>query len=164
MKKKIIVSFLLIISIFTITGCGNSNKGTKEKKETKEKVTFTKEIYKESAHVKFKLPESADSMQSFKDEGKSCFIYYYTNQSSVYALYPFDDKVEKVETVNINGFNYETYKYLEGTIIHYVYRTKVNNDYHLFQYDVFDKEYEDSQVEKFMNTVEFVYDSIDYKQ
>lgn len=83
---------------------------------------------------------------------------------SVYALYPYDDKVDNIDKVTINGFNYETYKYVDNMSIHYVYRTKVNNDYHLFQYDVYGDEYDDSQIEAFMNTVKYIYDSIDSKQ
>ena len=64
--------------------------------------------------------------------------------------------VEKVDKVTINGVEYETYKYVEKAMIHYVYRTKVGNYYHLFQYDVYSTEYDDSQVETFMNTVEFI--------
>ena len=102
------------------------------------------------------MPESIDSIGSFKDLGLTCNIYYYTNQSSVMALYPYDDKVENINKVTINGVEYETYKYVEKTMIHYVYRTQIGNFYHLFTYDVYGKEYDDSQVEAFMNTVEFI--------
>ena len=167
MKKKILFCMFVILGLLMITGCkGNVIKNQKAQKieEPQEKVTFTKERIKESSHVKYKVPESADDMGSFKDMGKGCFITYYTNQSSVYALYPYDDKVDTINKVTINGFNYETYKYVDNTSIHYVYRTKVNNDYHLFQYDVYSNEYDDSQVEAFINTVEFTYDEIFYKQ
>lgn len=165
MKKKILFGLLVMIGLFMITGCGNNtvnNETSVNTKASQEKVTFTKERIK--SHVKYKVPESADDMGSFKDMGKGCFITYYTNQSSVYALYPYDDNVDTINKVTINGFNYETYKYVDKTSIHYVYRTKVNNDYHLFQYDVYATEYDDSQVEAFMNTVEFTYDEINYKQ
>ena len=85
-------------------------------------------------------------------------IIHYTNQSSVYALYPYDEEVETINKVTINGVEYEIYKYEDNFGLHYVYRTKIKNDYHLFQYDVMGHEYDDSQVETFMNTVEFIYD------
>ena len=168
MNKKIIFRFLvaivLICGLFMLTGCGKKNEETtnsktqnstsKEAVENKEKVAFTKEVAK--THVKYKVPEAMDSLGSFKDLGVTCTIYYYTNQSSVMALYPYDDKVDTVNKVTINGVEYETYKYAEKTMIHYVYRTQVGNYYHLFTYDVYGKEYDDSQVEAFMNTVEFV--------
>ena len=164
MKKKIILGLFIIVGLFLITGCSKitTTNNTSKETEAKEIVTFTKLI--EKSHVKYRAPESISDMGGFKDQGKSCYIYYYTNQSSVYALYPYDDQVEKVNKVTINGFNYETYKYKENSIVHYVYRTKVNNDYHLFQYDVYASEYDDKQVEAFMNTVEYVYDEITYKQ
>ena len=171
MKKKVLIIITLITllgsGVFILSGCNkkeqnNNSKVEESSIETKEKVTFTKEVSK--SHVKYKVPETISSLGGFKDLGYNCYITYYTNQTSVYALYPFDDKVEKVNTVTINGFNYSTYKYVENTQIHYVFRTKVNNDYHLFQYDVYGKDYDDSQVDAFMNTVEFVYDSINYKQ
>ena len=170
MNKKIIFRFLvaivLICGLFMLTGCGKKNEETtnsktqnstsKEAVENKEKVAFTKEVAK--THVKYKVPEAMDSLGSFKDLGVTCTIYYYTNQSSVMALYPYDDKVDTVNKVTINGVEYETYKYAEKTMIHYVYRTQVGNYYHLFTYDVYGKEYDDSQVEAFMNTVEFIND------
>ncbi len=165
MKKKILFGLFVMLGLFMITGCDKTTtttNNTSKDTESKEKVTFTKVI--EKKHVKYKVPESISDMNGFKDLGKNCYIYYYTNQSSVYALYPFDEQVEKVDKVTINGFNYETYKYVEKSMVHYVYRTKVNNDYHLFQYEVYDAEYDDKQVEAFMNTVEFVYDEITYKQ
>ena len=168
MNKKIIFRFLvaiaLICGLLMLTGCGNKNEETtvsktenstsKEAVENKEKVAFTKEVTK--TRVKYKVPEAMDSIGSFKDLGVTCNIYYYTNQSSVMALYPFDDQVDAVNKVTINGVEYETYKYAEKTMIHYVYRTQVRNYYHLFTYDVYGTEYDDSQVEAFMNTVEFV--------
>jgi len=168
MNKKVIFRFLvaiaLICELLMLTGCSNKNEETtssktenstsKEAEENKEKVAFTKEVAK--ARVKYKVPETMDSIGSFKDLGLNCTIYYYTNQSSVMALYPYDDKVENVNKVTINGVEYETYKYAEKAMIHYIYRTQVGNYYHLFTYDVYGTEYEDSQVETFMNTVEFI--------
>ena len=168
MNKKIIFRFLiaivLICGLFMLTGCGKKDEETtssktenstsKKAEENKEKVAFTKEVSK--TRVKYKVPEAMDSIGSFKDLGVTCNIYYYTNQSSVMALYPYDDNVDNIDKVTINGVEYETYKYVENTMIHYVYRTKVGNFYHLFTYDVYGKEYDDSQVEAFMNTVEFI--------
>ena len=85
-------------------------------------------------------------------------LTYYTNQSSVYALYPYDDKVESVNKTTINGVEYDTYKYEDNFGTHYVYRSQVNNFYHLFQYDVKGEGYDESQVEAFMNTVEYIKD------
>ena len=168
MNKKIIfgilIAIVLIGGLFILVGCNNKNENTKnsktenstsaEKVENKEKVAFNKEVVK--TRVKYKMPEESDSMGSFKDLGVNCYIYYYTNQSSVMALYPYDDKVENINKVTINGVEYETYKYVENKMIHYVYRTNIGNFYHLFTYDVYGKEYDDSQVETFMNTVEFI--------
>ena len=85
MKKKIIISLLVIISLFIITGCGKTNNKSKENKESNEKVTFTMES--KHNHVTYKLPEGAESGY-FNDLGHSCFISYYTNQSSVAAILP----------------------------------------------------------------------------
>ena len=159
MKKKIFLSLLIIVTLFTITGCGKADSKTKDNSE--EKVTFTEES--KHSHVTYKLPKGGES-GFFKDLGHSCNVSYYTNQSSVAALYPFDDKVEKVDKITINDFNYDTYKYVENLGVTYVYRTKVNNDYHLFTYYCSVKEYDDSQVEKFINTIEYTYDSINSKQ
>ena len=108
MKKRIfiicVISFTLMTGLFTLTGCGNKeenqtsskaeNSTSTEEAQVQEKVTFTKEVVKK--HVKYKTPEDTSSLGSFKDLGHYCYITYYTNQTSVYALYPFDDKVENI--------------------------------------------------------------------
>ncbi len=164
MKRKIFLGLFIIIALFVLTGCNSKHDSTSSSKidnsknpeevESKQKVSFTKEVVK--TRVKYKVPEESDSIGSFKDLGVTCSIYYYTNQSSVMALYPYDDKVDNVNKVTINGIEYETYKYVDNTMIHYVYRTMVGEFYHLFTYDVYSDEYADSQVETFMNTVEFI--------
>ena len=168
MKKKILislVSIVLLIGLFALTGCVKvnvnitdskaENTSNQESTEKMEKVTFTKEVDK--TRVKYKVPEAIDSLGSFKDLGHNCTITHYTNQSSVYALYPYDDKVETVNKVTINGTEYDTYKYQDNFGVHHVYRSFVNNFYHLFEYDVRGSgEYDDSQVETFMNTVEYI--------
>ena len=158
-KKKsfrLIMTIVLCVGLFILSGCSNQNGNTtkKDNSTSTEKVEFTKEVTK--TRVKYKVPETIDSIGSFKDLGVTCSIYYYTNQSSVMALYPYDDQVETINKVTINGVEYETYKYAEKTMIHYVYRTEIGNFYHLFTYDVYGTEYDDSQVDTFMNTVEFI--------
>ena len=168
MNKRIIfgvlITIVLVGGLLMLTGCNNKNENTtnsktensasKETANSNEKATFTKEV--DRSRVKYKVPEDSDTIGGFKDSGINCSIFYYSNQSSVMTLYPYDDKVESVNKVTINGVEYETYKYVEKTMIHYVYRTQIGNYYHLFTYDVYGKEYDDSQVEAFMNTVEFV--------
>lgn len=161
MKKKIFLSLLIVICLFMITGCGKKTTKAKDDEQSNEKVSFT--VESKHNHVTYKLPEGGES-GFFKDLGHSCNISYYTNQTSVAALYPYDDKVDKIDKVTINDFNYDTYKYVDNMSTTYVYRTKVNNDYHLITYSCVNTNYDDSQVEKFMDTVEFVYDSIDSKQ
>ena len=158
---RAIIVIILLGGLFMFTGCNNKLTNTTNSKtdnsnsaENKDKVAFTKEVVK--THVKYKIPEESDSIGSFKDLGVNCSINYYTNQSSVMALYPYDDQVDSINKITINGIEYETYKYAEKTMIHYVYRTKVGEFYHLFMYDIYAKEYDESQVETFMNTVEFI--------
>ena len=161
MKRKLLLITLLSIVTLTLVGCGKISVKETKKEESNEKVTFT--VESKHNHVTYKLPEGGES-GFFKDLGHSCNISYYTNQTSVAALYPLDDKVDKVDKVTINDFNYDTYKYVDKTSTTYVYRTKVNNDYHLITYYCVNTNYDDSQVEKFMNTVIYTYDSINYKQ
>ena len=81
--------------------------------------------------------------------------YYF---SSILILLIGCDKTEKIEKVTINGNEYEYYKvnYLKDYII-YVYRTKIaNNDYYYFEFNVFGSDYKDSNITKFMETVEYL--------
>ena len=71
MKKKIVLSLLLIVSLFMITGCG-SNKKEEKKKETKKEDTM-KEIVlsdKEFGTTTFKYDKNKDYEVKIEEGGK----------------------------------------------------------------------------------------------
>ena len=77
--------------------------------------------------------------------------------TGVAFLHSYDDKADEIKKVKINGVTYEYFKFynLDDWII-YIYRYEVNNDItYYFEFNVYAKEYDDTQIEKLMNTVEY---------
>ena len=169
MKKKIILGLLVVSCLFTITGCGvkesTNNSKTDNKKSTKsvskkestekKKEEFTKTISLEDFHIEYKLPENSISEYDFEDMECSVIIDVSEYETDDSDLHINDNKAEKIETSNINGYSFEHYKYSQEDGVTYVYRTQVNGKYYLFSYNVYGSDYDDSQVEKFINTVIF---------
>ena len=137
MDKKIIfgvlIAILLIGGLFVLTGCSKKNDNTTNSKT-----------------------ENSTSAETVENKEKVAFTKEVAKTRVKYKVPESIDAIGSFNKVTINGVEYETYKYVEKTMIHYVYRTQIGNFYHLFTYDVYGKEYDDSQVEAFMNTVEFI--------
>ena len=182
MNKKVFIIIALIailsIGLFTLTGCGtkedtnSSNTGNLESTETNsientvsnnetstnKKVEFTKTVFLEDFNIKYKLPENSISEYDFEDMGCNIMIDVGEHETDDFLLHTNDSHADKIETTNINGYSYEHYKYsYDEDSVTYIYRTQANGKYYKFDYNVNGmKNYDDSQVEKFMNTVEFI--------
>ncbi len=94
----------------------------------------------------------------YVDNGIRIMFYIENYSNPVARMKEYDNLANKIEKVTINGYEYDYYKvnYINNYII-YVYRTKLaNNDYYYFEFNVFGKDYEDSHITKFMETVEYL--------
>ena len=153
--KKIIISILLVISLFTITGCGKK-KEENNKKETKivDKTLFKikdKEFHldtdKEFEGLKYKTskdfkeinnytPSSTYIQYNYQPENSSNYFYfrilYYKDNGIDFAKndYIGNEKQFEYEDGKINNIEYKMIdeKRTDGTIHHY-FITKDNNTY-----------------------------------
>lgn len=94
----------------------------------------------------------------YTDNGVRVMFYAENYSNAVARMKEYDKYAKKIEKVTINGHEYEYYKvkFMDKWMI-YVYRIKLaNNDYYYFEFNVYENEYEDSHITKFMETVEYL--------
>ena len=165
MKKKIIFSILIVLALFAITGCGNSEKGTKQKtyEVTVKDLTVTYDTT-ESLHDITYLKASAFGSMTGKAYSTteyrkdnisfrySISINYYKSQTITEALMNRD--FTKLANKKYNGIEYEVYskKNIDNdTITVYAYRN--NKDTYTIQfvssYDINDL------IDIFMNNISY---------
>lgn len=153
MKKKIILSVLVFLSLFIITGCGKKEENKKEK-EVKDKSVFTikdKEFKldtdKEFEGLKYKTssefkevdnvtPSSTYMQYNYQPEGSSNYFYFrilcYKDKDIEFAKndYLGNEEQFEYEDVKINNIEYKKIdeKRTDGTIHHY-FITKDNKTF-----------------------------------
>ena len=124
MKKKILLSLLIIITLFITTGCGND----KSSSENLHKKEFVDMRYNEPKNYSKKEPMDTDGYKVLvyrfnDDEKKTINLYYNTNTS----LYNNDDEYEEVKISGIKwkkfhntdfGVTYDTYMYIHNNALY----------------------------------------------
>ena len=119
MKKKVLFSLMVIISLFIVTGCGN---GKKTSSDNLHKTKFVDMRYKEPKNYSKKEPVDMDGYKvlvyRFNDDEKKTINLYYNENTSGF------DTEEDYEDVTINnvkwkkfhntdfGVTYDTYEYV----------------------------------------------------
>lgn len=124
--------------------------------DPKEAKEFTALVRLEDDFVEFCLPEDHDG-GSFVDMGANCSIMFdrYGNDVVAYHEYDKNGTIEK-KTVGNHTFDYQKFNYLDlPNWRMYVIRIEHSHEYYRFIYNVYAEEYDDAQVEKFMNTIRF---------
>lgn len=117
---------------------------------------FTEKIRLESEFVEFCLPEDRDG-NLFKDLGANCAVTVDRYGNDVAAFHEYDSygTVEK-KTVGEYTFDFQKFNYMDIPDWRiYVIRIVRNHEYYRFLYNVYSSEYDDGQVEKFMETIRF---------
>lgn len=180
MRKTILsiaIIFMLALSLFVLTGCGNDTKEelveenssieepevieTTEPEETdtteevKTKEEFTQTFTLDDLNVEFKLPENSVSAYDYEDMGTTVLVDVTRHETDDFLIHQNDDRVETIEKDTINGYTYEHFKYVVDTDLNYVYRTKANGKYYVFEFSVLGEDYDDAQIEKLMKTVKY---------
>ena len=186
MKKRLILCLLLIASVLLTFGCGSgsetasggsgSGAGSSEKESSSagsagsfewgEKEEFTDPLTYEDDGVSFKLPANHQG-NLFTDMGVNCMVEVDRYDADVVAYHEYDNEAP-IQTKTVNG---RTYEYQE--IINYwgmpdwcIYvikiaftesRNQMEWSYYRILYTVYKEGYDASQVEKFMNTIEFAW-------
>ena len=152
MKKKIFLILLLVVGLFTITGCGKNNDLTKDGKA---KSSFIDLIFKEPAN--FTRKEEIDVM-----EGVKVLIYYIDNTDEDINIYMHYDKGKGYEYITDSTDQY-TEKEINGTtwrIMHTndfgiecdLYYVVYNNDLYQVEFNGIDKK---ADMASFMDEVSF---------
>ena len=179
MKKKILLSLLLLVALFTITGCGSVKKGDNTKKEEKvvDKTLFKikdKEFHidteKEFEGLKYKIspefkevnnytPSSTYMQYSYQPENMANYFYfrilYYAGKDINFAKDDYIGSEEQFEYKDVKVNNIDAKMIDEGRTdgtIHHYFITKDGNTYilsFLSQNDIKDFE------EKVLETISF---------
>ena len=89
MKKKIILGLLVIVGLFTITGCGKSNENSLTK-DGYAKAELEDLLYKEPKDFTKKEPSTYDTSKvmnyKFSEENKKVNLYYDEDTDYSYGL------------------------------------------------------------------------------
>lgn len=137
MKKKIILGLLVLVSLFTITGCGSkeeSNNKDNTKKVERESIK-NQQGYQEGKYkildLTFNLPDG------YELDGENRYTYRDTSNALIVELY-VDDNVEDLRTfikkdthlfyptmeglkeTNINGNTWLKGTTIDNTIVYYI--------------------------------------------
>ena len=184
MKKRIFVCVLLIACMLMTFGCGSggesasggnengsgnsnvesSSAGSSGSFEWGEKEEFTEQLTYEGEGISLKLPANHEG-NMFVDMGVNCMVEVERYDADVVAYHQYDDEAP-IQQKTVNG---RTYEYQE--IINYwgmpdwcIYvikiaftesRNQMEWSYYRILYTVYKEGYDASQVEKFMETLEF---------
>ena len=149
MKKKILLSLLIIVTLFTITGCGKSDsKGTSS--DNLHKLEFVDMRYNEPKNYSKKEPIDMDGAKVLvfrfhEDDNKSIGLYYFKNTS----LANVDSEYEEV---TINGITWKKY-HATDMGVYDTYDYIYNNGLYRIELNAVDK-YAD-EFNEFMKDVSF---------
>ena len=175
MKKKIILSLLVIVALFTITGCGNSKTENNDKTEKQNEVikvdiddiTVNLDSTKELNKLSFKYDTKSERSKVEHLNGKNYYMTdYYSNGSvGLRISIEYKEGMTVAEVMNTKtgtsqgnkSFNNIEWKYYEGLT-----KNKENVYYYAYQYDkdtyligfVTNKSI-DNLIDIFMNNVSF---------
>lgn len=150
MKKKFVISLLVIVSLFTITGCGKG-KSKVESSDNSHKTEFVDMRFNEPKNYSKKEPTDLGDNKVLvyrfnEDENKTINLYYYTNTN----LANVD---EKFEEVSINGITWKKYHNTDFGVTYDTYDYIYNNGLYRIELNAVDK-YED-EFNEFMKDVSF---------
>ena len=133
--------------------------------EVKIKEEFTELMTFDSDGISFKLPANHDGTY-FKDCGAPCVVMFdrYNNHVVAYDEYDSYAPIEKKEAGGY-VYDYQKFNYLgiEDWRIYVIKiaftesRNEMEHCFYRILYNVYAKDYDDAQVEKFMSTIQFKY-------
>lgn len=174
MKKKILIGLLVIVALFTFTGCGKKDKCTgddcnkKDKKALSEPtasigdVKYTFDADSEINVLKYKYPSTANAsslgtysiIDSIDENNKLVFrisLYCFTNQTSYEVMQ--NSTLEYTGDVDVSGDKWNIYEgELDGKIVKTFVFTKDYDTYTIsFQSDYDIEEF----IDTFLGTLNF---------
>ena len=119
---------------------------------------FTRLVTLEDLRVEFCVPDDFDGGM-FTDMGVSCLLTVDCYGNDVVAYHEYDDEGE-ITKVTIGSYTFDYQKFNHFGIPDwrmYVIRISFGNyAYYRFVYNVYSEEYDDAQVQRFMETIRFL--------
>lgn len=160
MKKKIMLGLFIVLLLVVVVGCKNESSSDEDYNlhktgnyDEEDKVEFTEVIKDKTNNMEYKFPKDYDNT-AFTDMGVKVIVNVYSFKTDNDKLHEYDNKAKNLKEVAINGINYDYFKFKKmSNWLVYIYRAKINDDYYLFEYNVYNNKYDDTQVVRFMNTV-----------
>ena len=154
MKKKILLGLLVIVALFTITGCGKSNENSLTK-DGKAKAEFVDLIYNEPTDFvkKEKLIDSEDMKTLIyrldnTDENISINLYYNKGKNYNYI----ENSSTKYTEKEINGTTWRIIHDDDFGIVTDTYYVVHNNDMYQIELNGIDKK---NDMASFMDEISF---------
>lgn len=154
MKKKILLGLLVIVSLFTITGCGKSNENSLTK-DGKAKAEFVDLMYNEPTDFvkKEKLIDSEDMKTLIyrldnTDENVSINLYYNKGKNYNYI----ENSSTKYTEKEINGTTWRIIHDDDFEIVTDTYYVVHNNDMYQIELNGIDKK---TDMASFMDEISF---------
>ena len=148
MKKKVLFSLMVIISLFIVTGCGN---GKKTSSDNLHKTKFVDMRYKEPKNYSKKEPVDMDGYKvlvyRFNDDEKKTINLYYNENTSGF------DTEEDYEDVTINNVKWKKFHNTDFGVTYDTYEYVYNNALYTIELNEVDK-YKD-EFDEFMKSVAF---------
>ena len=129
---------------------------TSNPSDANEAKEFTALVRLETDFVEFCLPDDHDG-NLFKDMGANCAVTVDRYGNDVAAYHEYDKSAEiEQKTAGNHTFDYQKFNNMGIPDWRmYVIRIVHNHEYYRFIYNVYAEEYDDRQVEKFMETIRF---------
>ncbi len=141
MKKKIIFSLLVIVALFTITGCRSNNKPStntdkpEDKKQEERESIKNQKGYQEGKYsiddLTFNLPDGytldGDNRYTYRDTSNALIVELYVDdhienlksfiEKDTHSFYP---TIEALSDTVINGNTWLKGKTIDNTIVYYI--------------------------------------------
>ncbi len=134
MKKKILC-LLVLLTVFSLTGCGGSNENSPEKKDEERESIKNQQGYQEGQYnidnLTFNLPEGytldGDNYYTYRDTSNALIVELYVDKDiknimsfikkDTHSFYP---TVEELKEIVINGNTWLKGKTIDNTIVYYI--------------------------------------------
>lgn len=134
--KKVLISLLVLVTIFTVTGCGDKNADSEGKKEKEERESIkNQQGYTEGQYyidnLTFSLPDGyeldGENRYTYRDTSNALIVELYVDDNiddlnsfikkDIHLFYP---TIDTLKETNIHGNIWLKGKTIDNTIVYYI--------------------------------------------